>query len=204
MGVPLSKSSHRVFQSCMDIHYAFSPADMGRAGPTTLVPPPTTRLPRAATPAAHFETATSSQKTSAKSVRYASPIEPTVAKSPVSFMSTESVVVDGDSVGSMEHSRTVDCWSHANLEGTQNGSSNRRTMVANEECAACSSVDPMANKGPLPVVQVHVNNEGDGPTVQSIRACHPDKALFQLPQSVRLDSSDGYIYTVYIHTVANG
>lgn len=47
----------------------------------------------------------------------------------------------------------------------------------------------MAKEEPL-VVQVHVNSDGQ----QLIRTRQPDKALFQLPQSVRLESSDGYIY----------
>lgn len=168
MGVPLSKN--RVIQSCLDIHYVLNPSSSSSQNGRVL---PAVVPPCAAVPAQPVwsepvqpKPATPNGGNGCKLCLVENP-----AGSPVSWMSTESVAVDNDSIRSPEHTATVDCWS-----------SIQRLEQDVEVCAVCSSA---TNEGSL-VVQIHASDD------QLVRSCNPDKKLFQLPQTVRLEFSDGY------------
>ncbi len=206
MGVPLSK--YRVIQNCLDIHYVLSPSQNGKVG----VEPPPVVAPRVAT-------VQNSRPANLQSLVHSSNRKPAsddassrsgcnrcrYRGSIISRMSTESVAVDADSTPqSLEHTHTVNCWV-AQPREEETGTRNAEEQQENEECAVCSSSscapiaiyvsdnDDEAFEDSL-IVQIHAVDDDEESGQLSARPCCPDKALFQLPQPVRLESNndEGY------------
>lgn len=212
MGVSLSK--YRVIQSCLDIHYVLSPTENGKVGvePSAVQPPPPP--PRATsarriTSAAGRSANVNSKPPSGNACDRCPPNRGSI----ISRMSTESVAIDVDSVRSLEHTHTVNCWTSGQPEDVRPSGIRQKTAQKEEEeeeeieeCAVCSSSAPVAiyvsdnddTSGPEDslVVQIHAAaSDDEDSSGQFARPYRPDRALFQLPQAVRLESSDGYCWT---------
>lgn len=202
MGVPLSKN--RVIRSCLDIHYVFNPSENGRVPPTPRLPPlpqPPTLTPPVISSEPVKPVKRSSSGEGCHLCRMKNPTAAATTGSPISWMSTESVAVDNDSVQSLQHTHTVDCWSSAvqiedpssstALNGCQLQPTDRDDM---EECAVCSSAGLVVinNNEQSLIVQIHASDDVDQLVARTFN--RPDKTLFQLPQVVSvLESTDGYL-----------
>lgn len=202
MGVPLSK--YRVIQSCLDIHYVLSPSQNGKVG--VVEPAPAGVAPF--TPRVAKSVHNSSRPANQSLVHSANPASDGCNRcryrgSIISRMSTESVAVDADSAPqSLEHTHTVNCW----VAQPREEETGTRNAEENEECAVCSSSscapiaiyvsdndDDEALEDSL-IVQIHAVDDDEESGQFSARPCCPDKALFQLPLPVRLESAndEGY------------
>lgn len=112
-----------------------------------------------------------------------------------SMMSSDSVHMEDDSSGSLEHTRTVDCW---------NGQADCQLLARNHYCLACSRPERMAivfdENEESTVAQIHAsisyeernvneyaaeNNEPDNDDAIEIRETIPKRSVVRLPTTTQ-------------------